>query len=91
VQSEKTIQAAIRKYLKSIGAHVINTTVVSPSGTADLICCYQSKFYAIECKTKKGSESELQAYQRKQVIKAGGQSIVARGVDDVKALFTHKV
>lgn len=88
MQSEKTIQAAIRKHLKSIGVHVINTTVVSPSGTADLICCGPGgKFIAIECKTEKGKESELQEYQRKQVIKAGGVSIVARCVDDVKALL----
>ena len=41
--------------MKSLGAHVINTTKVSPNGTADLLCCLDGRFIAIEVKrSKKG-------------------------------------
>ena len=83
--TEQQIQTKIIKYLKSIGAHVINTTVVHPIGTADLICCLNGLFYAFEVKKDaKSKVSPLQVYQIERVEKAGGKAFVVWSVDMVK-------
>jgi hypothetical protein len=88
MKSEKAIQSSIIKHFRSLDkCHVINTTVVSPIGTADLIVCYRSKFYAIEVKTQTGIESHIQKYQRSRVEAAGGVAVVVNSLDQVKALF----
>jgi hypothetical protein len=80
---ESKLQAKIKKYLKEIGAFVVNTTVVYPAGCPDLLVCYQGKFIGIEVKTGT-NESDLQKYQRDKINKCGGLSIVARSVEDIK-------
>jgi len=83
--SEQAVQTKIIKYLKSVGAHVINTTIVSPNGTADLICCVNGLFYAFEVKKdSKSKVSPLQLYQIKQIEKSGGRGFIVWSVEMVK-------
>lgn len=82
---ETKVQSKIIKYMKSLGAHVINTTKVSPNGTADLLCCLDGRFIAIEVKrSKKEDLPDIQTYQIKKVRNAGGISFYAHSVDCVK-------
>jgi len=83
------LQSKVRKLLIKRGAHVINTTVVTPTGTSDLIVCYQSKFIAIEIKGDGDTLKPIQAYQQTQVKKAGGYTIVATSLIQVERFLDN--
>jgi hypothetical protein len=60
---EKTITAAIEKYLKTLPRCFFFKEHGGPFGTAgipDLICCIDGKFFAFEVKTGAGRLSKLQ-------------------------------
>lgn len=84
---ESALQRKIIKYLESRGAYVARVISAGKAGTADLLVCYRGRFIAVEVKTEKGIVSPLQEHHQGLVIKAGGISIIARSVEDVKLLL----
>lgn len=85
---ESAIQTKIIKYLEGQGAYVARVITAGKAGTADLLVSYRGHFIAVEVKTPKGRVAPLQEYHQGLVKKAGGISIIARSVDDVKLLLT---
>jgi hypothetical protein len=61
-------------------------------GVADLIGCYNSRFFAVECKSAKGEQSRAQAEFQASVERAGGIYCLARDVKDVERMlkFTER-
>lgn len=87
---EKRVERQITKYLDSLGAYYvkIHGSTYMPAGTADLLCCVNGSFVAIEVKKPKGGVvSELQKFKIKEVQNAGGIAFVANGLDVVKREF----
>lgn len=56
-------------------------------GVADIICLYEGKFIAIECKAGKGKQSEHQREFEKMVKANGGDYILAYGLEAVEKYF----
>lgn len=85
---ESEIQAAIKQYLQLKGWFVvkIHQSLGSYKGIADLYCLKNGAHAWIEVKTAKGRLSEHQWKFGEDVTQRGGVYIVARGIDDVKAL-----
>ena len=82
--TEQAIQKAITKWLESQGAYVVKVIQSNRAGVADVLCCLDGRFIAIEVKTPRGRVAPLQEYHASLVVKAGGVSMVARSLDDVK-------
>ena len=81
---ESDIQSKVIKFIEAQGGYVVKIVSASKAGKADLIVCHRGLFIAIEMK-KPGEDPEpLQIYNKKKVRKAGGVSIIARSVDDVR-------
>lgn len=85
--AEAKKQSDIIKALTVIGCYVRKVVVANRAGTHDLIACCRGKFYSIEVKDINGKASELQLWNREQVIKAGGKAIVAKTVKEVIQLI----
>jgi hypothetical protein len=51
------------------------------AGVADVLCLYQTRFYALELKAEGGRLTELQMQFLMQVEKAGGFASTAQGLD----------
>lgn len=84
---EKKIENGIKRYLDSIGAYHIKNhgSMYSKAGTPDIVACVQGRFVAIEVKRESGGKvSELQKAHIKIIEQAGGLSMVACSVNDVK-------
>lgn len=88
---EKTVENAIKKYLKSKGAYVVkyHGNQFSQVGVPDLLVCYQGRFLGIEIKNETGKTSPLQDVNIEQIKKAGGISFVARSVEDVRKVIDN--
>ena len=83
--NEQGIQSAITKWLTSKGAYVVKVIQANRAGVADILCCLDGKFYAIEVKTPRGVVAPLQVYHQELVEKSGGIAMIARSLDDVKS------
>jgi len=83
---EKIIENKIKDYLKSIGAYYFkhHGNQFSQVGVPDIIACYKGRFIGIEVKNETGKTSPLQDINLESIKKAGGISLVARSVDEVK-------
>lgn len=81
---EADIQSKIIKYLKSKGAFVVKTIVLTTSGVPDILCCYKGYFIAFEVKTATNEATPLQKATLKRIKNAKGLGAVVRSVDDVK-------
>lgn len=88
---EKSIENKIKIYLKSIGAYYVKYfgNSFSQVGVPDILACYKGHFIGIEVKNEKGKTSPLQDYNLKEIKKAGGYSLVARSVEDVKKVIDN--
>ncbi len=53
-------------------------------GVPDIVLIHDGKFYGIECKSETGKLSEDQVAFGRRCVKAGGEYIVARSIDDVQ-------
>jgi len=58
-------------------------------GSADIIGCYMGRFIAIEAKSAKGKTSSEQDRFIEEINRCGGYAIVARSLDDAKALIAN--
>lgn len=86
---EKTIENKIKSYLKSVGAYYVkyHGNQFSQVGVPDILACYKGWFIGIEVKNETGKTSPLQDVNLKMINEAGGLSLVARTVEDVKYLI----
>jgi hypothetical protein len=86
--TEKTITAAIIKYLKSLPECWHIKVFGGPRGRAgapDLLVCRKGLFYAIEVKKPGGKgPTKLQERELAAIMKAGALAFTARSVDDVR-------
>ena len=78
--AEKNFENRIKKFLKEKGVYYFKTfgNAYQRSGLADIICCVNGKFLAIEVKAENGRPSELQLYEKRQVENANGISIITK-------------
>lgn len=90
-QSEKSIENSIKKYLNDLGCYVIkyHGGGYSRVGVPDILACYRGIFLGIEVKNSKGKTSPLQDANIDLINRAGGHSIVARSLQDVKELLAE--
>jgi hypothetical protein len=57
------------------------------TGSPDIICVFFGRFVGIEVKTESGKQSEHQKAFAEKLRKAGGEYILARKLEDVRAFF----
>jgi penicillin-binding protein-related factor A (putative recombinase) len=57
------------------------------AGTADIIGCYQGRYFAIEAKIKPNKPTPDQERFLESVREAGGLALVAYGLDDIDRAF----
>ena len=84
---ESKIQSKIIAHLEQSGAYVVKTIVSNRNGVPDLLGCYKGLFIGIEVKSDIGKASKLQEWNAERIKKAGGISIVAKTVEEVKELL----
>jgi len=84
--SEQQIQKKITAYLEGIGCYVVKVVSATKAGVPDIIGCYEGNFFAIEVKKPEtiNRVSKLQEYNLDCIQEAGGSSLVACDVEDVK-------
>lgn len=88
---EKKVKTKVVEILKGFGAYYFyaSTGGYGASGVPDIICCYKSRFLAIECKAGKGKTTALQEKNIAQIIAQGGLAIVVNedNIEDVDKLM----
>ena len=85
-ETEAEITRAIRQCLNGLGCwHWKHWSgpMTHPKGISDIIGIWETRFLAIEIKTKKGRVSEHQEKFLEHVRRNGGIAFVARSIDDV--------
>lgn len=90
---ESDIQAQIRDYLRWTGWFCIkiHQSLGSYRGIADLYAIRDGKHVWIEVKTARGKQSEYQKRFQRDIEAAGGEYILARGIEDVEHLDSPEV
>jgi hypothetical protein len=75
---EKKVKAKVVEILKAHGVYYFfpATYGMGRSGVPDIICCYQGRFLAIECKAGAGKTTALQGRELDLIKKAGGVQMV---------------
>lgn len=89
---EKKVKARASKILKEAGVYFFYpaTGGYGRSGVPDIICCYEGRFTAIECKAGKNMPTALQEREMDAIVKAGGRVLVVNenNVDVLKLVFS---
>lgn len=84
---EKTVETKIKDYLfeKGIYHFKVHGSKFMPVGIADIICCFNGSFLAIEVKRPgaKNEQSEAQKVHERNVIKSGGTYLLVDSVEEV--------
>jgi Holliday junction resolvase len=90
---EKKVKAKVVEILKGFGAYYFyaSTGGYGASGVPDIICCYQKRFIAIECKAGKGKTTALQEKNIAQIIAQGGLAMVVNedNIEDVRTFMGY--
>tara|TARA_R110000822_G_scaffold648_1_gene2844 strand:+ start:53 stop:346 length:294 start_codon:yes stop_codon:yes gene_type:complete len=75
---EAKVKAAVRKLLVEFGIYYFSPSAngFGRAGIPDIICCFQGKFIAIECKAGKGKTTALQDRELNAIRAAGGMAMV---------------
>ena len=83
---ESDIQRDIKTYLQYKGWFVvkIHQSMGSYKGIADLSCTKDGRHVWVEVKTPRGRMSGHQERFRDDVVRHGGEYVVARGIEDVE-------
>jgi Holliday junction resolvase len=88
---EKKVKNKVVEVLKAHGVYYFfpATYGMGRSGVPDIICCYQGRFLAIECKAGAGKTTALQDRELGLIKKAGGAQLVIneKNVGDVAVLL----
>lgn len=71
---EKVFEKRVKEYLKDNGCWVLKTwsNGIQREGVPDLLVCCNGYFLGIELKNEVGKPSELQIWNIKKIISAGG-------------------
>jgi len=87
--TEQQLQKKILDYLDSLGAWTVKTISVNKRGVPDILCCYDGQFYGIEVKRpgKLSTLTEIQKYQIRMIVGAGGVAIAADSLETVKEII----
>jgi hypothetical protein len=85
---ESSIQDKIAKYLRrQQDVYPIKThgaCLMGQRGLPDFVGCCQGKFFGVEVKQPGEKATPIQLFQRRQIHKAGGLSIVATSLEEVE-------
>jgi Holliday junction resolvase len=75
---EGKVKDAVRKILTEFGIYHFMPPGMGfgRAGIPDIICCFQGKFIAIECKAGKGKTTALQDRELNAIRAAGGMAMV---------------
>jgi hypothetical protein len=75
---EKKVKDKVKKVLVDAGAYYFmpGTHGFGASGVPDIVGCYQSKFFGIECKAGGNKPTALQLRTLSQITTAGGYALV---------------
>ena len=91
---EKTVENKIKDYLfeKGIYHFKVHGSKFMPSGIADIICCFNGSFLAIEVKRPgaKNEQSEQQKVHERNVIKSGGTYLLVDSLEEVVSYVESK-
>ena len=84
--TEKQIQTDIMDYLRILGASADVTTMgyYGNNGMADIVGCFEGKYFAIEVKRPGNYPTPLQKKWLEEKRKAGAVAFIATSVNDVK-------
>lgn len=82
-QTEDKCLADTEDVLNTVGAVVIREAYGTRRGIADIVACYNGKFFAFECKARKENPTDQQWKFIEQVRAAGGIAIVVRCISDI--------
>ena len=89
---EAKVKKKVVKQLKEMGAYYFYpmTHGYGKSGVPDIVGCYQTKFFGIECKAKGNKPTPLQQHNLTEITQAGGIALVVdeKNVDQVTELVT---
>ena len=88
--TEKSITAAIMRYLKTVPECFAWKTHGSQYGTAglpDIICCIGGRFVAFEVKTPSGKLTKLQEIMIQRIKTAKGEACKVTSIEDVKFII----
>jgi len=90
--SEANIQRQIKEYLQWHGWFVvkIHQSLGSYKGIADLYALKDGQHVWIEVKTSKGKLSMYQEAFKREVIRHGGEYIVARSIEDIEEYLSRR-
>lgn len=85
-RKESSIQTAVIKFLKEIGAAVYNNhgNANTGSGRPDVFACVRGRFVAIETKREGEQPTKLQRYELNKIQNSEGIAFPAWTVQDVK-------
>lgn len=89
MQPEYRIAQKMKKLIRSRGGWCvkIHGSPYQDRGTPDILACYKGRFIAIEVKTSRGVPEPEQLAAQKQILKAGGKSIITHKVEGVKGVL----
>ena len=88
--TEKTITAAIMRYLKTVPccfAWKEHGGIYGTSGLPDIICCIDGRFVAFEVKSPGGRLTKLQETMLKKITAAKGEAFKVTSVEEVKQII----
>lgn len=86
--AEAKTQTKIIEYLNVLPeTWLVKTITTNKPGTPDIIVCHKGMFIGIEVKSETGKLSRLQKYRLKEIRDAGGETIIARSLSDVKKVI----
>ena len=89
---EAKVKKKVVDQLKKLGAYYFYpmTHGYGKSGVPDIVGCYGSKFFGIECKAKGNKPTPLQQHNLTEITKAGGIALVIdeKNVHQVTELVT---
>lgn len=83
---ESAIQKAIITWLREQGCYAVNIHghPMQEAGVPDILSCWRGRFLAIEVKCSGETTTPIQAYHLEQIRKAGGVTLVAHSLEEVR-------
>ena len=75
---EKTFETKVKDFIESVGGWQVKyfANRMTKKGIPDVLACVNGYFIALEIKAQRGTPSELQIYQCKEIRAAGGFAFI---------------
>jgi len=88
VTPEAKVKKKVTEILKEYGAYYFYpvTGGYGMSGIPDIVCCYNGRFFAVECKAGGNTTTALQDKNIRQIRECGGTALVINehNIEDVR-------